>query len=533
MDHGGPPAPDPKGNLVTSPRRLVAAALLSTACATGTLAATGPAVADPGHEDPGGPGDVTAYDGPLALMGAKKMKAEKDGRFSYLDLRVRAVAGAGDLEVRSNRPATDPYDGPITTTWTLGEQSGTFGSDLQPDFSGLPGLLEVSFRDADGDPVGRTRSVATCLNGDAERIQPEGAATNAYPWGCPYNPYTLGSVQGVQDGYASRLWAATRTRLPVGSYTATVAVGDRYVAAWGLDPEESHVDVPLTIRKSDDRGPDWRMGWGDQQARAGATATGGSDAAARPAAAEPAPRAAADLPEGTPMPDLRSLPAFEIGLNGKGTQMSFAANVWNAGNSPLVVDGFRTADEDVMAAYQYFFDTDGEQVAYQSVEDSGFYWHAENHNHWHFEDFARYQLLDADKQVVRDSGKVSFCLANTDAVDYTVDGADWRPENTDLATACGSRGSLSVREVLSAGSGDTYAQYRAGQAFGGIKKLADGTYYVRVSANPNDALVESDTTNNQVDRKVTLRTRPDGRRVVRAEKVGLIDEAWGYGGFRR
>ena len=128
------------------------------------------------------------------------------------------------------------------------------------------------------------------------------------------------------------------------------------------------------------------------------------------------------------MPDLRSLPAFEIGLNGKGTQMSFAANVWNAGDSPLVVDGFRTADEDVMAAYQYFFDTDGDQVAYQSVEDSGFYWHAENHKHWHFEDFARYQLLDADKQVVRDSGKVSFCLANTDAVDYTVAGADWRPD---------------------------------------------------------------------------------------------------------
>ncbi|VXB23362.1 lysyl oxidase family protein [Nocardioides sp. AX2bis] len=516
---------------MTSPRRLVAAAVLSTACAAGTLAAPGPAVAGPGHEDPGGPGDVTTFDGPLALMGPTTLQAQKDGRFSYLDLRVRAVAGAGDLEVRSNRPATDPYDGPITTTWTLGEQSGTFGSDLQDDFSGLPGLLEVSFTDAAGDPVGRTRPVTACLNGDSERIQPEGAASNAYPWGCPYNPYTLGSVQGVQDGYATRLWAGTRTRLAVGSYTATIAVGDRYADAWGLDPEESHVDVPLTVRKAGDRGPDWQMGWRDQQAQAQARTAGGQGVAPRPATAEPAPRAAADLPEGTPMPDLRSLPAFEIGLNGKGTQMSFAANVWNGGDSPLVVDGFRTADEDTMAAYQYFFDTDGDQVAYQSVEESGFYWHAENHRHWHFEDFARYQLLDADKQVVRDSGKVSFCLANTDAVDYTVAGADWHPENTDLSTACGNRRSLSVREVLSAGSGDTYAQYRAGQAFGRIKSLEDGTYYVRVSANPNGALVESDTTNNQVDRRVTLDTRKDGRRVVRAEKVGVVDEVWNFGGF--
>ena len=138
--------------------------------------------------------------------------------------------------MRSNRPATDPYDGPITTTWTLGEQSGTFGSDLQDDFSGLPGLLEVSFTDAAGDPVGRTRPVTACLNGDSERIQPEGAASNAYPWGCPYNPYTLGSVQGVQDGYATRLWAGARTRLAVGSYTATIAVGDRYADRVGPRP---------------------------------------------------------------------------------------------------------------------------------------------------------------------------------------------------------------------------------------------------------------------------------------------------------
>ncbi len=63
------------------------------------------------------------------------------------------------------------------------------------------------------------------------------------------------------------------------------------------------------------------------------------------------------------------------------------------------------------------------------------------------------------------SKKQSFCLANTDAVDYTVPGADWHPENTDLSTACGGQEMQSIREVLPSGSGDTYYQYRTGQAF--------------------------------------------------------------------
>ena len=59
------------------------------------------------------------------------------------------------------------------------------------------------------------------------------------------------------------------------------------------------------------------------------------------------------------------------------------------------------------------------------------------HHHWHFEDFARYRLLDANKHGVVRSKKEAFCLANTDMIDYTVPGANWNPDNTDLATSCG------------------------------------------------------------------------------------------------
>jgi Lysyl oxidase len=154
-----------------------------------------------------------------------------------------------------------------------------------------------------------------------------------------------------------------------------------------------------------------------------------------------------------------------------------------------VVDGFRRDGEAVMDAYQYFYDADGEAVGYAEVGEME--WDTrDGHHHWHFLDFARYRLLDADKSSAARSMKQSFCLANTDAVDYTVPGADWLPYNTDLHSSCGGREATSVREGLAFGSGDTYFQYLPGQSFN-ITSLPNGTYYVEVTANPLNRLYES------------------------------------------
>jgi hypothetical protein len=226
-------------------------------------------------------------------------------------------------------------------------------------------------------------------------------------------------------------------------------------------------------------------------------------------------------------PDLRSLPAFDISINEKGTAIRFAANVWNGGEGPMVVDGFRTAGGDHMDAYQYFFDGDGNQTGYQPVGE--FHFHEGNHQHWHFGDFARYRLLNEDLSLAVRSTKASFCLANTDAVDYTVPNADWQPGNTDLSSDCGGAGALSIRQVLSNGSGDTYHQYRTGQAFR-IGNLPDGDYYISIEANPDDKrdgrnLVEGDYTNNDSVRKITIGTnKRTGKRWVKAEQVGLVVE---------
>ena len=204
-----------------------------------------------------------------------------------------------------------------------------------------------------------------------------------------------------------------------------------------------------------------------------------------------------------------------------GDHLQFSATVWNAGDSPLVVDGFRREGEDEMDAYQYFFDGDGNQTGFQQV--GHMHWDAKpTHQHWHFEDFARYTLLAADKTEAVKSHKEAFCLANTDAVDETVPNASWNPFNTDLSTSCGDFNSLSIREVLASGWGDTYAQFRAGQSFD-LRGLPNGKYFVAVIANPKNRLVEASTDNNVALRKVFIGGTP-GNRTVRVPQVGLIVE---------
>jgi hypothetical protein len=83
--------------------------------------------------------------------------------------------------------------------------------------------------------------------------------------------------------------------------------------------------------------------------------------------------------------------------------------------------------------------------------------------------------------------------------------------------------------VLSNGSGDTYHQYRTGQAFR-IGDLPDGDYYISIEANPDDKrdgrnLVEGDYTNNDSLRKITIGTnKRTGERWVKAEQVGIVIE---------
>jgi hypothetical protein len=117
--------------------------------------------------------------------------------------------------------------------------------------------------------------------------------------------------------------------------------------------------------------------------------------------------------------------------------LNFAATPWNAGPAPLVIEGFRRAGEDMMDAYQYFRDADGNVVGRAQVGDMMY--HARpSHDHWHFLQFASFSLHAANTSATVRSRKQAFCLFPTDAIDLTVERADWQAwDGGGLSTALG------------------------------------------------------------------------------------------------
>lgn len=517
----------------------------------------------------------------------------------YLDLGTYVSSDGGPLEFRVKRAS---YKEPVVAEQVIRDgtetRTRTLPEGLVKDFSGLPDFLQVTFDDASGAEVLSTKQTF-CPNNASGRIRHDAPATSKYPESCPTNPFTLGSVWGVENGWASntsQAWSGEPVDLPAGEYTATISVTEKYRELFDMPDEPKTLKV--TVReitgeeggagaaasgsgsaraKSAPSGHSGHSGTSGTSGHAGMSGHGaatppqamaagghmnhegrGADAPTPPAlphaflaggkkvrhlgdgaghtdgsriapALKPnskRPTGRASVPD-VPKPDLRSLPAYDIGISdgedgdvpGK-DYMVFSANVWNAGPAPLVVDGFRSPGKDLMDAYQYFYDADGKQVGY--APSGTMEWDArKGHEHWHFTDFASYRLLSADQAEIVRSGKEAFCLANTDAVDYTVKNANWHPNNTDLSTACGVQSSISVREVLDVGSGDTYTQYRPGQSFD-VTDLPNGTYYIQVIANPEHRLHETDLSNNVALRKVILSGEPNARKVT-APPHDLID----------
>lgn len=487
-------------------RRCASAAAVALTGSLALVPTSAPAADSP---VPARAGSLVGPNGGLWAPQRIEVHKEAGAKNVWIDPGLNFVAGDAALEFRTKRPS---YSEGLVTTWTSGPRSGTLPAGTPKSFSGLNAFVKHTLRDKNGKVVA-TRANRVCFGEGASRARPDAPAFSPYPkYACGFNPYTLGTVQGLQAGWAQRVSWGLNAKIGLGRYTLTSSVTKQYADSLGLAAADRTRTTTVVVRKPADDGHHHLTGPRTAQRPQAPTA--------RPAASEPT-SARAGSAAGT-KPDLRSLPAWDVSTNNKGNLLRFAATVWNGGDSPMVVDGFRGADESVMDAYQYFFDAEGNQTGYERVGEIKF--HGGNHQHWHFQDFARYRLLKADKTPVVTSGKVSFCLANTDAVDYTVAGADWNPTNTDLSTDCGEPGSLSLREVLSAGSGDTYAQFRTGQAFN-IAKLPKGWYWISVEANPSGRLVEHDTTNNTSLRKVFIGGKPGGRRTVKVPQIGIIDES--------
>jgi len=423
-----------------------------------------------------------------------------------MDLGLHMIAGSDPFEIWAHRTG---YDKPIVAERTVKKKRVALPAGTVTDFNGLKDFTSISITDAAGATVTQYKTAFCANSWSSARTRPDAPPTSPYPTQCGgTNPFTLGAIWGIQAGWDAAVPdrpAAEDFDLQPGKYTATVTLNPKYQKLFGISASKSTYKIAVTVVNVDE---------GRGRAAQAKPHEGEQVSEYVPSLRAPGkrPLVLKSAPKAGPRPDLRALPAWGIALSqepdGK-WYVNFGATVWNGGTSPLLVDGFRRSGTEVMDAYQYFFDAKGKQVGSQKAGTME--WDPRvGHMHWHFKDFAQYNLLDSAKKLAVRSGKEAFCLANTDAVDYTVPNAKWRPENTDLSTSCGANTVVAVREVLDIGNGDTYTQDRPGQAFD-ITGLPNGTYYIQVLANPAKKLAETSTTNNTSLRKIILGGTPTAR----------------------
>jgi hypothetical protein len=481
---------------------------------------------------------------PVATQTIERGKGEN----AYLyGLGVYVVAQKAAVEIRTQR--TD-YTKPIDATLSVGEGATAtktaLPSSLFSHVDTIDNFFTLGVTDSAGKLVKKT-SIPFCPNDySAARAYPDGAATSPYPYQCGSHPFAIGGVFGIQRGWsvsALNSWDNPASfKGKDGTYTVQLLINKPWRDTLKMTKAQSTGTIKVKVKSVDygDKGATPVSAASSMPAMAGMSMPAANGKlspqmaileaarvralghASKPAASAPTGKLSAKAVEAdTPKPDLRALPAYQIDLERKvvkgkptkTTYINFGATVWNAGPSPLVVDGFRRPGTALMDAYQYFFDNNGNEVG--SAPAGTLQWDPRvGHQHWHFTAFATYRLLDSTQKTALISGKEAFCLAATDGINLNVENADMRPDSTDLATACGEEGALSVREVLATGWGDTYSQARPGQSFD-ITKVPNGTYYIEVLANPDNKLAEGSTTNNRALRKIKLGGKVGGKRTIK------------------
>ncbi len=427
-----------------------------------------------------------------------------------LGVYVAAVNGAFELHV-----ARADYDSPIEPSQWVGGADIPLPAKVADGFMGLKAFSSTTLRTSEGKTVARTTSTWCPAGFERGRVDDSGPMEDPYPgYGCPYNPFTLGTIMGIEDGWAVALddgsyalkgtgiGAAGRPRaVKDGRYTATVSIEEPYRTLFSIPPPDASVTLKVKVVTD----PTCRTCFGGPRDRR---------------SAQPLPPRAPSrgvrtekTPAPSTLPDLIPLPASQMYVERQRGHdyLVFGATVWDAGPAPLEVQGFRRPNSDTMDAWQYFYDHHGAVVGKARVGRME-YDSRRGHQHWHFRQFARYSLTDTNRSQLVRSHKEAFCLAPTDPIDLLAPGAELNPGQIGLGSACGSVNAIWVRENLPAGWGDTYYQWLPGQSFD-ITNLPNGRYFVKVQVNKNGNLFEADTSNDVSYRRIFLRGRP-GSRVV-------------------
>ena len=450
------------------------------------------------------------------------------------------------------------YRAPVTLTQVIHTPGGArvtrpLPASMLDHWNGIEGMIRLTVRYA-GHVVTSYRFTFCPNSYDAERATPDSPDNSPYPQqGCTaFDPFPLGEVWGIAKGWAvdpaAGYFASPISLVGNRTYQVTESITPRYTHWFGVAPADASATVNMTVALPPGfppPPPPSPTPTVTVTATATATASASASPSTAPAPTATVPASASSSPPGVPastfyqlptraraaarpagplpalpavplmknppaavLPDLAPLPAWGMSIAHTGSRkvvghdyLNFAATVAVGGNGPLDVEAFRSNASPVMKAYQYFY-RNGKVVGRAPAGTMGFD-KAKGHNHWHFEQFARYSLVSANKKLVVRSQKVGFCIAPTDAVNLLLRNAVWNPSFIGFGGQCGSTTALWVREMMPVGWGDTYQQFLAGQAFD-ITNVPNGTYYVEITANPKHVLKETSYSNDTSLRKVII-----------------------------
>lgn len=107
----------------------------------------------------------------------------------------------------------------------------------------------------------------------------------------------------------------------------------------------------------------------------------------------------------------------------------------------------------------------------------------DGHNHWHVQGVAGYALYAPTGKgpALRRDAKVGFCFFDTNAYRLSLPRAPRSPVY--LASGCGKRSSLFVRNGISVGWGDKYG-WRLSRQWIYLSSLPPGDYFLKVTVDP-------------------------------------------------
>ena len=359
-------------------------------------------------------GRAAPVDPSLRLMTAvRHVQAERFGSSPYLYIpsAVYVAATNGAFEIDASRK-----NGKVTLEQVRRNGSAVtkirrISTPVPVRFErGLPQFFSAALTDSSGKVVMRLHpDFCPAAQYDSQRVSPSGPDNPTYPQTCG-DHLTRSMPWGIDAGWADPEYInlkASATVVPDGTYTLTMAIAPSYARQLRIAPADRKATLTVDVLTESD---------GCTDICPGARRSSTSAAVQRPHRHRV--MAAATKAHPTGLPDLIALPAHNLAIihNTKSGQdyLGFGATIWNAGPGRFDVEGFRHGTRPTMVARQYIYNGNR---SVRSMKIGTFEFDTRTgHKHWHLEDVARYDLLDAQQNRVVLSTKQSFCLAPTDPI---------------------------------------------------------------------------------------------------------------------